>query len=261
MQWWCAATAAEWTWAWRAYPGVWIAVALVAVAYWRAVRPVAPWSRVLSFAAGLLLLWTALDWPVGALGAGYLLSVHTAQYVVLTLVATPLLLGGVPPDRWPADSALLRRLAHPGLGLFGYTAVMAVTHIPAVTDGLMATQPGSFAIDLLWLAGAFMLWWPVLAPAGTVRMSPPIRIGYLFAATIPPTVPAAFMVFADYPLYGLYELAPRVAAIGAAADQQAAGLIMKAGADPILWLAMGIVFFRWQHAEQRAERARREGTS
>lgn len=264
MQWWCAATNADWSWTWRAYPGVWLALLLLAAWYVRTLRrqsalgPV-PARYPVRFFIGFLALWAVLDWPVGALGAGYLLSVHTAQYVGLTLIATPFLLAGLPPGVFPQPGSgpspgLLRRLTHPALGLVLYTAVMAVTHVPAVSDTLMATQWGSFAVDLTWLLGAAALWWPVQAPPEYVRMSPPLRIGYLFAATIPPTIPAAFMVFADYPLYALYELAPRVGSISAGADQQAAGLIMKAGADPLLWLAMAVVFFRWQRAEEAAER-------
>ena len=260
MQWWCAATSTDWSWTWRPYPGVWLMIGLVAALYWRGIRRAGavPVSRPLLFGAGLLVLWLALDWPVGALGAGYLLSVHTAQYVALTLIAMPLLLAGTPPALFPIRgsgraAAALQRLANPAVGLVGYSLVMAVTHVPRVTDLLMSTQLGSFGIDLAWLGGALALWWPVLAPEEYVRISPPLRIGYLFVASIPPTIPAAFMVFADYPLYALYELAPRVG-LAAGTDQQAAGLIMKAGADPLLWLAMAIVFFRWQRAEDDGER-------
>jgi cytochrome c oxidase assembly factor CtaG len=45
-----------------------------------------------------------------------------------------------------------------------------------------------------------------------------------------------------------------VQGITAAADQQAAGLIMKVGADPLLWIAMAVVFFRWQREEEALER-------
>jgi putative membrane protein len=212
----------------------------------------------LAFVAGFLVLWAMLDWPIGLLGAGYLLSVHTGQWVLVTLVAMPLLLLAVPAAAWPRPGSsrgatVLRQLAHPGIGLALYTVTMALTHVPAVTDGLKQTQLGSFAIDLAWLLGAFALWWPVQAPAGYVRISPPLRIGYLFLATIPPIVPAAFMVFADYPLYSLYELAPRVAGIAAHTDQQVAGLVMKAGADPLLWIEMLVVFLLWQRGEERKE--------
>jgi putative membrane protein len=201
-------------------------------------------------------LWAALDWPLGALGAGYLLSIHTTQYVVITCIAVPLLLIGIPPEL-RARGRFSRFMAGPAPGLLGYTGIMALTHIPSVSDALMASQVGSLVVDLLWIAGAIALWWPVLAPEGVLRISPPLRVGYLFLATIPPTIPAAFMVFSDYPLYATYELAPRVAGIAAGSDQQSAGLIMKAGADPLLWIAMAIVFFRWQRAEDAAERQAR----
>lgn len=268
MQWWCAATAQEWSWTWRAYPGVWLMVALLAGVYVRSLtggRAAGPQGGSVpirypvSFSLGLLLLWAMFDWPVGTLGTGYLLSVHTTQYVVLTLVAMPLLLAGVPPGAWPAPGSgltarLLRGLGSPVLGLGLYTVAMVVTHIPAITDALRQSQLGSFGVDMLWLAGGFALWWPVLAPAGYVRMTPPLRIGYLFLATIPPMIPAGFMVFAQYPLYSLYELAPRVGEISAGADQKTAGVIMKGASDPLIWIAMVVIFARWRLAEGDVDR-------
>jgi cytochrome c oxidase assembly factor CtaG len=257
MQWWCAATTAEWAWNWRPYPGVWVFV--LGLLTWYALtlrRSAAPSIRPVAFGVGLTLLWACLDWPLGALGAGYLLSIHTTQYVLITCVAVPLLLVGIPPEL-RARGRFSRFMAGPAPGLLVYTAVMAVTHVPSVSDALMATQVGSLVVDLAWIGGAIALWWPVLAPEGVVRITPPLRVGYLFLATIPPTIPAAFMVFSDYPLYATYELAPRVAGIAAGSDQQTAGLIMKAGADPLLWIAMAIVFFRWQRAEEASERRAR----
>jgi len=263
MQWWCAATTIDWSWTWRAYPGVWLMMAMLGAGYWRLLARAARAGPVqlrypVRFVLGLVTLWGMLDWPVGALGAGYLLSIHTVQYVVITLVATPLLLLGLPPGAWPARhasaGALLHLLAHPVLGLGIYAAAMAVTHVPVVTDTLMASQLGSLAIDLVWLAGAFALWWPVVAPSDYSRMPPAVAIGYLFAATIPPTIPAGFLVFAQYPIYGLYELAPRVGSISAGADQKTAGVIMKGASDPLLWIAMAFAFFRWQRIESAAER-------
>jgi putative membrane protein len=264
MQWWCSATALEWSWAWRAYPGVWILMALAAGLYWRALHgarargPVGARQPIL-FTIGLLVLWAMLDWPVGALGAGYLLSVHTVQYVMATLIAMPLLMLGIPETVWPSRRSsraggVLYAMAHPVLGLGIYAAMMAATHVPVVTDTLMKTQTGSLAIDLAWLVGAFAMWWPVVAPAEYVRIPPAVQIGYLFAATIPPTIPAAFMVFADYPIYGLYELAPRVHGIASGTDQKTAGVIMKGASDPLLWIAMAVAFFRWQRLEAEAER-------
>jgi putative membrane protein len=186
---------------------------------------------------------------------------HTLQWLLLAQVAPPFLLLGVPPVAWERLTARpgWRRFLHamagflPGLLIFN--AVMLVTHVPAITDGLMRTQLGAFLIDALWLASGLALWWPVTAPGILGRISEPAKMGYLFAATILPTAPAAFLTFASYPVYSLYELAPRVGDISARSDQQMAGLLMKAIADPIMWLSMAILFFRWSASERQAEDA------
>lgn len=282
MTWWCAARDVAWTWTWQAYPGVWLFVLGIGAGYFLVTRRLAPRhappgepplrrAEVAWFVSGLVVLWVATDWPIGALGAGYLLTVHTAQWILYTLVVPPLLLLGIPA--WlPLAAApgsrtgrLLRLLARPVVALLITDAILMASHLPPVVDGFRRSQFGSFAVDLAWLVGGLVMWWPVLAPNPAIsRVSYPWKIGYLFLSTLVPIVPAAFLTYADYPLYALYELAPRVNGIAAITDQQAAGLIMKAVADPIIWLAMAIVFFRWQRVEEaadRAERAQRGGAT
>ena len=258
MQFWCSATGRPWTWEWQAYPGAWLFVAALLVAYVTLRRRAAgagEWWRAALFGLGLIATWAAIDWPIGALGSGYLLSVHEVQYVLLGLIAPALLLLGVPAQitaSLPADRGvgrLLRSLARPLPAVAVYHLALLVTHIPFVSDALMPTQLGSLAIDLTWLLAGLWFWWPVVAPEGINRVRAPLRIAYLFGSTILPTIPAAFITFARYPLYSLYELAPPIGNIAAKGDQQLAGLIMKLGADPVIWLAMSVVFFRWARDE------------
>jgi len=273
VTWWCAARDVAWSWTWQAYPGVWLFIIAIAVGATVLVRRLAPahapagvrpvsHGQLAWFGLGLLVLWLATDWPVGALGAGYLLSVHTAQWILYTLVVPPFLLLGMPA--WLPRSAgpgsgmgrLLRLLARPFIALLVTDAILLASHLPPVVDGFRRTQWGSFTVDLAWLIGGLVMWWPVLAPNPDIsRVSYPWKIGYLFLCTLVPIVPAAFLTYADYPVYALYELAPRVYDIPAITDQQAAGLLMKAVADPIIWLAMAVVFFRWQRVEEAADRA------
>ncbi|MGH7585700.1 MAG: cytochrome c oxidase assembly protein [Gemmatimonadales bacterium] len=272
MNWWCSARDVAWTWTWQAYPGVWLFVATLVALYVRTLRWLPPGStrpsQVACFGYGVLSLWLASDWPVGALGSGYLLSLHTVQWILYALVAPPLLLLGVPRQAWltmaarPRVGAFLRFWARPLPGLLAFNLSLLGTHLPRVVDTLRPWQAGSFAIDMVWLVGGLALWWPVIAPKpeiGRLRDLP--AIGYLFAATIVPTVPAAFMTFSAAPLYGLYELAPRVSGLSALDDQRTAGVLMKGVGDPILWLAMSILFFKYARAEKAAddrERAERE---
>jgi putative membrane protein len=229
----------------------------------RSADPVIAWGtgRVATFLLGLLLVWGALDWPIGTLGGGYLASMHSVQWLLLSQVAPPFLILGVPPAAWrrlgasPRWAKLLHRAAGGIFGLVMFNGVLLVTHVPTVTDALMASQLGSFTIDAAWFLSGLALWWPVLAPPGLGRLNEPLKIGYLFAATIVPTVPAAMLTFSGLPVYKLYELAPRVGNIQAHSDQQMAGLLMKAIADPIMWVSMAIVFFRWSAMERRADQA------
>jgi putative membrane protein len=265
MQWWCSATGEAWTWAWRGYPGVWLFIGLLASGYLIAVRRtgrsvVTPPPHDLSawlpyrlwFGTGLLAIWLALDWPIGALGAGYLASVHTVSYILLSLIAPPCLILGIPPGIWdrvmsrPAWRRLFWWAARPWLALAVFNAVLITTHVPEVVDGLMPSQAGALVVDLSWLLGGLLLWWPVMGPPAVVTLSRPLKMAYLFISTLPPILPSAFLTFADYPLYATYELAPRVFDIMTAQqDQQVAGLVMKIVGDLPVWLGFGVVFFRW----------------
>ena len=94
MQWWGSAQGLAWSWTWRPYVGVWILVGLLVAWYVRLARRsggVTPGRRWV-FAGGVASLWIALDWPLGALAAGYLASVHMVQFLLVALIAPPLLL-------------------------------------------------------------------------------------------------------------------------------------------------------------------------
>lgn len=266
MQWWCAAQGVPWDWSWQPYPGVWLAVLGLAWAYRRgravSERAASPGNgdggwRLLPFVLGLILLWAALDWPVGPLGAGYLASVHMAQFLLIGLASPVLLLMSLPRgcfaslrrSRWVGP---LERLTHPAVAFITFNAILVATHLPEVVDGLMRTQLGSFTIDLLWFAGGSLLWWPVACPVPEhPRFSGPLKMGYLFLNMIPATALAAFLIFSDYPLYSLYELAPPTYWLSTRDDQLLAGLLMKFGGAAIHWTAITVLFFRWYRRETR----------
>lgn len=266
MQWWCSAQATAWDWSWKAYPGVWLFIGLLAVGFLLidrryGSRDASRFGNRTWFLTGLVVLWIALDWPVGALGAGYLASVHMLQFLLVSLLVPALLLLGIPATayrRLGEGHAIgpLRLVTHPliALGVFG--VILFYTHIPATVDGWMASQVGSFGIDMLWLSGGLLLWWPVIAPVPErPRFPASVKMGYLFLATVLNTIPYAFLTFGELPFYGIYELAPPVTGISTRQDQQIAGLLMKTGGGVILWTAITILFFRWFQREEAASAA------
>ena len=268
MQWWCSAQTTAWSWAWQAYPGVWVLIGLLGLACYRAWKRYggdgdsagADLARRMAAAAGLLALWAGLDWPLGALGAGYLASAHMAQFLLITLVAPPLLLYGLPPLSYSAIESrppvlrALRLVTHPLVALVTFNVVVLVTHWPPVVDTLMPTQPGSFVIDMSWLLAGALFWWPLVAPVPRRPLFTYwLKVGYLIGATILNTPIFAYLTFSEFPLYAIYELAPPVSGISTRVDQQLAGLLMKIGGGLILWVAISVIFFRWYLAEGKED--------
>ncbi|MFP5579322.1 MAG: cytochrome c oxidase assembly protein [Acidimicrobiia bacterium] len=212
-----------------------------------------------SWWAGLVALWVATDWPIGALGAGYLATAHMLQYLIYTFIAAPLLLLAVPETvaRNAMAGALVRPLAvlsKPLVAGVLVNAVLMATHAPIAVDALRTSQLGSFTMDLVWLAGGIVLWLPICGPLPELRPSYAVRGIYLFlAGGVVPMIPGGFLTFADFPLYRIYELAPRVAEIGAISDQQFAGALMKIGNIPLIWPVIGVMFWRWARADSRSD--------
>lgn len=264
LSWWCTALEEPWTWQWVAYPAIWVVAFGPLVAYHLAMRRRGAEAdetgrQRLWFTLGIVAFWVASDWPLGTLGAGYLASAHMLQYLLYVLVAAPLLLLGTPEwmarkivsrlGLYRALSWLSRRLLVAGII---FNIVLVGSHAPVTVDILRTNAFGSFAMDILWLVSGLLLWLPLAAPIPELRnTSYPAKMVYLFATTgLVAILPASFLTFSVFPLYRIYELAPRVHGITAVADQQAAGLIMKLGMLPIIWTVLAVQWFRWANTER-----------
>ncbi len=262
MSWWCAAQGSTWEWSWQPYVGVWLMVAVLVIARLAAGNllqfpdPERKNGALAVYLAGVFALWLAADWPIGPLGAGYLLSVHTIQYMLFAFVAPPLLISGTPTlllrglirPRWAHQLAWT--LSRPLIAFAFFNIGLLATHLPGVVDGFTTSQLGSFAVDMSWLAAGLVFWWPILGPLPELEPMPyPGRIVYLIANIFIPTVPAAFLTFARYPIYSLYELAPPVGGLSAIEDQQIAGLIMKTVGGFIVLGIASVLFFNWSRSE------------
>lgn len=265
FQWWCVAQAEPWTWAWRPYPGVWVFVLALAGAYaWgisRAGDDASP-GRIGWLVAGLACLWGGLDWPLAALGASYLASAHVAQFILVGVAAPALLLLALPPSayRWVEGRARLRRvlgwLTHPVPAFVIFNVGMTLTHWPPVTDALMVSALGSFALDMAWIVCGVIFWWPLLAPVPErPGFHPLLRIAYLALNALLIRPPFLMMVFSEYPIYGIYELAPPFPGTDPVNDQQLAGAVMKLGTAWIMGAAVAVEFIRWVRRERARDSA------
>lgn len=262
MNWWCSAQNQRWDWTWTPYLGVWLIAGLLIIAYvsgrvWGKRRGLYCSGRQLaSYVGGVAVFWIAADWPLAAIGASYLLSVHTLQYVLFVFAVPPLMIWGMPPwmlRRLLASkplASLARMFSRPLVALVTFNGILLVSHVPRVVDGLTVTQAGSFAVNMAWLFSGFVFWWQILAPLPEWKpMHYGGRLLFLLANLLVTTIPASFLIFSEYPIYSLYELAPPFGGLSTIQDQRIAAMIMKILGGLIIVGIGAVLFFRWNRKD------------
>ena len=258
-------------WRWVPHPEVWLLVGSVVGLYIWAARVIGP--KVVPagtptvtraqrrwFVLGAFLLWIASDWPMHDVGEEYLYLVHMIQHTVLTLVmpaamlmATPewlarLVLGSGRVDR------LVHKLARPIPAALLFNALALLLHAQIVVNTASENALFHYGLHTAIVASALLLWLPVCGPLPELRISVPAQMIYLFVTSLVPTVPGAWLVFAQGAVYRVYDIPDRMFGISVTTDQQVAGAIMKLGAGTYLWVIITALFFQWSARTERADR-------
>jgi putative membrane protein len=254
-------------WRFVPHPEVWLLVVGLAVLYVYAVRVIGPKAVPAGtppvtraqrrwFGLGLVLLWLAADWPVHDIGEQYLYFVHMAQHIVLTLVVPPVMLLATP--EWLARlvvgrgrvDAVVHKLARPVPAGLAFNGLALLSHWQVIVNGASANGLFHYGMHTALVTTAVLFWIPVCGPFPELRISPPAQMVYLFVASIVPTVPGAWLTFANGAVYSAYDIPDRLWGLSVTSDQQIAGLLMKLGAGGYLWLLITIIFFRWASDEE-----------
>ena len=260
-------------WRWVPHPEVWVLVAGLVGLYAYAARVIGPKAvpagvpavtrrHVGWFGAGIALLWLASDWPVHDIGEQYLYLVHMSQHLVLTLVVPPVMLLATPEwlarlvlgrgrvDRW------VHQLARPVPAAVLFNGLVLFSHVQGVVN--LSAENGLFhyALHTALVLAAVLLWIPVCGPLPELRIPMPAQMLYLFVTSIIPTVPGAWLTFAEGAVYSAYDIPARLWGISVTSDQQAAGLIMKLVGGTYLWVIIATIFFLWS-SRQDADADRR----
>lgn len=230
-----------------------------------------PVERLLSFLAGLGTIYIALASPLDAF-AGWLLTVHMVQHLLLTMIAPPLLLWGWPylpmlsglPRAFvreavapflgsPALAKFGRFLVHPFFAgpLFMFSNVF--WHIPALYD-LALGDPFWHQIEhFCFLGTAVLFWWPVVEPWPWRPAFPRwAMIPYLLVADLQNTALAAFLSFYDGVLYATYAAAPRISNLSALDDQAGAGALMWVPGSVGFLVPAGFIAMQYLSPRRRA---------
>jgi putative membrane protein len=253
-----------WWTAWAFDPGVWFGIVVLQGTYLLAIGPLRQLfatsqpitTRQLSFwSLGILTLILALITPLATLSDRYLFSAHMLQHILLTLVAPPLLLLGIPgwifePLRTrPLLLKLARVLTNPFVAFAVFNVVFIGWHVPDLYNLALYSPLVHVLEHLTMIFTALLVWMPILSPTKLLPRVPlPVRVLYIFLLSVLQTGLGALLTLARVPVYIFYTQATRIWGISALEDQQWAGLIMWIGGGMILLLVFTILFFRWFNA-------------
>src|SRR6185503_19267798 len=128
-----------------------------------------------------------------------------------------------------------------------FNLVIAAWHLPVLYNAAMANHGVHIVEHLMFMASAVMLWWPILSPLPELpRLSYPLQMLYLFLLTIPMSIIAICIGYADHILYPAYASAPRIWGITPMQDQLLGALIMWIPGGLFFFVIISVVFFRWQ---------------
>ena len=249
-------------WRWQPHPEVWLLVlAVISFGFWAkrigpkvlpAGTPIATTPQKICFVVAVLLLYLAADWPVHDIAEEHLYFVHMIQHVVITLIVPPLFLLALPS--WLArliileggyGSKIIRRLSHPITAALIFNGLSALTHWTSVVQWSYESGIFHYFVHLTLFISGLLMWMPVVSPLKELRISPPAQMLYLFLISVIPTIPSAWLTFAEGTVYKHYDDGFEMWGISVVTDQQAAGAIMKIIGGFYLWGIILVKFFRY----------------
>ena len=250
------------------HPDVVAVVVAVALGYWFALkrlgpRLASPGEPVITRRQSLMLvaaiggLWLASDWPLHDLGAGYLYSAHMVQHSIYTVALPPLFILGTPAWLWRwllrPVMPVFRRLVHPVSAVAIFSAVTVVTHVPVFVTAAVRSGPAHVAQHAALILSATLVWWPVTSPLPEVgRLSKLLsRLVYPFFQFLAASMAGSSLVWAQEPVYRVYDEFPKLWGFTTLSDQQWAGAIMggvEGGAMGVLMLIVMLHVARQQRA-------------
>jgi putative membrane protein len=254
-----AAAADPWRFQW--HPEVWLLVAFLTGAFIYMVRVIGPKAvpigesvvtrkNIYAFIGAMVTLWVASDWPLHDISEEYLYSAHMLQHMMLSYFLPPLALIATPP--WLlriliGDGRLytgLKFLTKPVIAGVLFNVVVIISHIPMVVNSSLDNGPLHYSLHALVVSLSLLMWMPVVGPFKELHMGPLAKCIYLFLQSIIPTLPAAWLTFAEGAVYKEYDIPVRVFGWSVTVDQQLAGGIMKLGGSTFLWTIVVYIFFK-----------------
>ena len=247
-------------WRFQAHVEVWLLMIVIIGSYVYAVKVIGPRvvtngsvvtrRQIQCFTAGALLMWIASDWPIHDIAEEYLYSVHMMQHMMLSYFVPPLMLLATP--KWLFDAIFgtgrgfraMKFLSRAPVAGLLFNVMVMVAHIPDVVNRSVSNGPLHYSLHILLVLTSLLMWMPVCGPERSFRLQYGGMMIFLFLMSVIPTVPAAWLTFAEGSVYKHYDIPVRVWGLSVTTDQQLAGAVMKSAGSLFLWTIIVVIFFR-----------------
>ncbi len=205
-------------------------------------------QQIVCFYGGVLLGALSLYWPLGDIARSYSLFVYLVSNSILALIATPLVLIGLP--KWflveitrakPIDW-VLRHCARAVTATVLFSFTMITSMLPTVVEWESISTITWDLVHILIVLSASIMWMTGLnLLPGVRRISAAGRVGFFFAQSLLPSFPAVVLLFAKRSLYRPYLFEAHHLGINPVTDQQLAGGLVKLISILVFWSVAGII--------------------
>lgn len=245
---------------WHWEPSVLIGLTLVTVAYWYIIGPLrrryhlgSPPTRaqVTCFVLSVVLVVFALVSPLDEISDTYLFSAHMVQHLLLATLWPPLVLMALPSwavealVRRPVTAAFLTVVTYPMIAILLFNLDIYLWHLPYLYNLTLSDETIHILEHLTFMGFGLLVWWPVLSPLQSQRLSYPFQVLYLFANGMFMMVLGILFTFSPTVFYPAYAAAPRLWGLSAVTDQEIGGLIMWYPGNLPYGALLVIAFYRW----------------
>lgn len=243
------------------HPEVWLLVGFLTAAYVYMVRVIGPKAvpagqpavsraNLIAFVASMFLLWVSSDWPLHDISEEYLYSAHMIQHMSLSYIVPPLALMATPT--WLGRVLLgrgglyrtVKWFAKPVVAGVLFNVSVMIIHIPLLVNASVENGALHYFLHVMVVTASLLMWMPICGPVPEFRMGLPGAMIYLFLQSVVPTVPAAWLTFAEGVVYDAYDTPVRLWGLSVVDDQQLAGAIMKTVGGLYLWAIVIFLFFK-----------------
>lgn len=236
------------------------------------------WQQVM-FYSGLVLLYVVKGSPLDLLGH-IMFTAHMAQMAVYYLIFPILMIKGIPSWIWrkvydtPVVKSVLNILTKPLVALLLFNGLFSFYHIPTIFDFTKTSVVAHAIVTTIILITSFFVWLSVFSPIPELdKLTPLLKIGYIFANGVLITPACGLIIFAPTPLYSTYSDpnawaqalslcvpggvlnglslgGPQIfSPITILHDQQLGGIVMKIVQEIVYAFILAVIFFSWFKSE------------